>query len=183
MTMLRKTGSVLIAVATAVGLGLTPVSASAAPVDERYCGIQWGSGPKTATPATAGYLTDIRAGEQPCYDRLVFDIGQSRPQGFFVSYVDEIKEDASGETIPVRGGAKLQITIYAPAYDQSNQATYSYENRNELVDVTDYRTFRQIVWAGSWEGTTMTGLGVRERLPFRVFTRDNAVVVDVAHKW
>lgn len=181
--MLRKTGTVLIAVATAAGMGLAAPSTSASTTAARYCGIEWGSDPKSATPATAGHLTDIRAGEKKCYDRLVFDIGEDSPQGFSVSYVDEVTEDATGTPIPLRGAAQLQITIYAPAYDESNKSTYEYEDRAELVDVSDYRTFRQVAWAGSWEGTTMAGLGVRAKLPFRVFTRDDSVVVDVAHKW
>lgn len=181
--MLRRTVSVAIAVTTAVGVGLAPVPAGAAPADESYCGIHWGSTQKTATPSPAGHLTDIRAGEKPCYDRLVLDVGETAPEGFRVSYVDEIQEDPSGATIPVRGNAKLQVTIYAPAHDQSNRPTYEYENRDEVVDVTGYRTFRQVVWAGSWEGTSMVGVGVRGKLPFRVFTRDDGIVIDVAHRW
>jgi len=181
--MLRKAGSVVAAVAVAVGVGLVSAPADAARANEGYCGIHWGSGTKTAAPSTAGYVTDIRAGKKPCYDRLVFDIGTAAPEGFRVSYVDKVREDASGETIPVRGGARLQITVYAPAYDQSNRATYQYEDRNELVDVHGYRTFRQVVWAGSWEGTTIVGLGVRGKLPFRASTRADAIVIDVAHKW
>lgn len=183
MMMLRKTGSVLVAVATAAGLGLVSLPASASSTVASSCEIEWGSGPKTDTPSTAGHLTDIRAGEKECYDRLVFDIGEESPQGFSVTYVDEVREDATGALIPLRGGAKLQITIYAPAYDEAYQPTYEYDDRAELVDVSGYRTFRQVAWAGSWEGTTMTGLGVRAKLPFRVFARDDSIVVDVAHKW
>jgi hypothetical protein len=180
--MLRRTGSAVVAVATAAGMGLAPLPASASTAAS-YCGIDWGSNPKSATPSTAGHLTDIRSGEKKCYDRLVFDIGEESPKGFSVSYVDEATEDASGAPIPLRGGAKLQITIYAPAYEESHASTYEYDDRAELVDVSGYRTFRQVAWAGSWEGNTMTGLGVRARLPFRVFTREDSIVVDVAHWW
>ena len=143
----------------------------------------WGSGPSSTTPSSAGYLTDIRAGKKDCYDRLVFDMRDDSPQGFSVSYVDEVTEDATGTPVPLRGGAKLQITIYAPAYDESFESTYEYEDRAELVDTSGFRTFRQVAWAGSWEGTTVVGLGVRAHLPFRVFTYDDRVVVDVAHRW
>jgi hypothetical protein len=42
--------------------------------------------------------------------------------------------------------------------------------------------------AGSFEGQTTIGLGVRARLPFRVFTLDgpgngSRIVIDVAHHW
>jgi hypothetical protein len=54
--------------------------------------------------------------------------------------------------------------------------------------VTDYRTFRQVAFAGSFEGQTTIGLGVRARLPFRVLTltgpgTSSRIVVDVAHSW
>ena len=54
-----------------------------------------------------------------------------------------------------------------------------------------YSTFRQVAWAGTFEGQTTLALGVRARLPFRVFTLDGVpnsgdtprVVIDVAHRW
>ncbi|WRL64756.1 hypothetical protein U6N30_03010 [Blastococcus brunescens] len=54
-----------------------------------------------------------------------------------------------------------------------------------------YETFRQVAWAGSFEGQSSLGIGTRARLPFRVFTlvgdpgSDQAVrlVVDVGHLW
>ena len=43
-------------------------------------------------------------------------------------------------------------------------------------------------WGGSFEGVTTIGLGVRAKLPFRVFTLKGAnnvsmLVIDVAHRW
>lgn len=51
-----------------------------------------------------------------------------------------------------------------------------------------YRTFRQVAYAGSFEATTTVGLGVRARLPFRVFVLAGPgtgarLVIDVAHRW
>jgi hypothetical protein len=51
------------------------------------------------------------------------------------------------------------------------------------VNVTGYRTFRQVAWAGSFEDYSSAGLGVRARLPFRTFTLPGKLVVDVAHTW
>jgi len=61
-------------------------------------------------------------------------------------------------------------------------------NRRELARVSGYRTFRQVAWAGSFEGSTTLGLGVRARLPFRVLQlpgpgTGSRVVIDVAHTW
>ncbi len=54
--------------------------------------------------------------------------------------------------------------------------------------MSGYRTFRQVRYVESFEAVTVFGLGVRARLPFRVFTLDgpdggSRLVVDVAHRW
>jgi hypothetical protein len=51
------------------------------------------------------------------------------------------------------------------------------------VNLTGYRTFRDARFVGSFEGDTQIGLGVRARLPFRVWVADGRIVVDVAHNW
>jgi hypothetical protein len=90
--------------------------------------------------------------------------------------------------VPLRGGAKLRVVVRAPAYDE-NGATYEAANWNELVNVSGYRTFRQVAWAGSFEGQTTIGIGVRARLPMRAFVVRGAdgtghrLIVDVAHHW
>jgi hypothetical protein len=103
--------------------------------------------------------------------------------GYWVSYVDQVTEDPTGFPVALRGGARLSVTVQAPSYDENGNATYRYNNRAELVNVTGYQTFRQVAWAGSFEGSTTVGLGVRARLPFRVFTLPGRVIVDVAHFW
>jgi hypothetical protein len=176
--MLRKVALVLAAV---TGFAVVaPVAASAAPL--ACTPVDWGSGEKHASQTAVGLLTNIRAGRQECFDRLVFDF-TGVDDGYTVRYVSQVTQDGSGEPVPLRGGAKLQVTVNSPAYDQDGNPTYTYPNGSELVDVTGYRTFRQVAWAGSFEGQSTVGLGVRARLPFRVFTLSNRVVVDVAHVW
>jgi len=180
--MLRRTGILVAAVAAAAAV-LTPVavgSAAAAPAP--YCGITWGSQPKLVNPAAYPELTNIRAGRHDCYDRLVFDF-RGQITGSWVNYVATMTTDGRGDVVPLRGGAKLSIVMHAPAYDDEGQATYEPANGAEVVNVSGYRTFRQVAWAGSFEGMTSVGLGVRARLPFRVFTLPGKLVVDVAHAW
>ncbi|MEV6431169.1 hypothetical protein [Nocardia sp. NPDC051463] len=135
----------------------------------------------------AAPLTDIRSGRHDCYDRLVFELAGSAI-GYRVGYVDAVVMDASGAPVPLRGDAFLHIVVLAPAYDSAGNNTYRPSNRSELVDLTGYRTFRQAAWAGSFEGQTTVGLGVRTRLPFRIFTLEgpgsgSRIVLDVAHFW
>lgn len=184
--MFRRIALVVIAVVSALAVVAVP-SAAAAP---GYCGIEWGSQLKQVEGTTGGHLTDIRAGQHDCFDRLVLDIPEGRADGqfsYFVNYVAEMRADFSGTLIPLRGGANLLISVRVPAYefDQNNNTreTYTFPDRNELVDVTGFSTFRQLAWANSWEGTSTVGLGVRAQLPFRVFSLPGRLVVDVAHHW
>ena len=166
-------------------LGLTTAaSASAAP----YCGIVWGSLEKAGGVELAPNLVGVRSGRHDCYDRLVLDLHGAASAGYRVSYVDAVHRDGSGEVVPLRGGARLQIVVRAPSYDFDGHATHTPANPRELTDVTGYRTFRQVGDAGSFEGQTTIGLGVRARLPFRVFTvagpgSGSRLVIDVAHQW
>jgi len=189
--MLRRTGLFAAALIVAAGLVAVPVASAASKTSANapaaalapYCGITWGSLAKTANPVTAPELTNIRAGRHDCYDRLVLDVRGQNVTGYWVQYVTAVTEDGSGHVVPVRGGAKLSISLQAQAYDDAGRPTYRYANRAELVNVSGYRTFRQVAWAGSFEARTTVGLGVRARLPFRVFTLPGRLVVDVAHQW
>jgi hypothetical protein len=156
--------------------------------------VSWGSlakqGPATG-PVTGALLSDVRAGRQPCYDRLVIDIrGTSAMKSYRVEYVRQVTEDPSGRPVPLRGAAYLRIAVGASDHTVSGP-TYAPANRRELVDVTGFSAFRQVAWAGSSEGISSVGLGVRALLPFRVTTlagipgstTGTRVVIDVAHSW
>jgi hypothetical protein len=172
----------LLLAATSLG---TTVSAAAATAP--YCGIRWGSLPKQHAITSTAPMTNVRAGQHACFDRLVVDIA-GPADGYWVNYVTAVCADGSGAVVPLRGGARLQITVVAPAYNDDYRPTYEPANPRELRNVSGWRTFRQIAWAGSFEGQSTIGLGVRARLPFRVFALDGPgdggrVVIDVAHKW
>ena len=118
---------------------------------------------------TAPNLTGVRAGRHDCYDRLVLDLRGGSSAGFHVSYVDAVYTDASGALVPLRGGAPLQIVVHAASFDVNGQRTYRRPTPSELANVAGYQTFRQVAFAGSFEGQTTLGLGVRARLPVRAF--------------
>lgn len=172
----------LAAVAGALGL-IAPTAAQAGP----YCGITWGSQPKSVSgnPTPWWPITNVRGGQYACYDRLVIDF-RGRASAYRVRYVSAVTAQGSGAVVPLRGGAFLQIDLQSATYDINTGApTYRPANRRELVNVSGWRTFRQVASGGSFEGYTTIGLGVRTRLPFRVFKLSDPgrIVIDVAHRW
>ena len=167
--------------ASFTAIALAAPAQAAAP----YCGITWGSVAKQSPAGAGGEITGIRAGRHDCYDRLVIDLrGSSAGASTHVAYVAQVREDPSDRPVALRGGAFLQIAVQAPDHTTAYVPTYAPADRQELVDVTGFRTFRQVAHAGSFEGVTTLGLGVRARLPFRVFNLSGGrVVIDVAHRW
>lgn len=161
------------ATVAATGSAAATAGTSAAP----YCGITWGSLPRSTSTMKVTNVSAVRTGRHTCFDRLVID--QRGPAtGYDVRYVSQVIQDGSGKPVPVAGGAKLQVVTRAGATRVPS-----------MPSVSGYTTFRDVKWAGSFEGQTTFGLGVRARLPFRVFTiNDSAtgtsrLVVDVAHQW
>ena len=163
-------------------------SASTASISTASCPRGWGSLPEANSRMVQSPVTNVRTGRHACYDRLVVDL-QGRAPGYDVRYVRNVYQDGSGFLVPLRGGAKLQIVVHASSYNvDTGKATYVPKNKKELTNVAGYRTFRQVAFAGSFEGQTTIGLGVRARLPFRVFTlagpgSNSRLVIDVAHHW
>ena len=167
-----------------------PASAAPAAAATPYCGIRWGSlekGVSRELTLETGTLTDLRAGRHACYDRLVLDV-EGDSAGYTVRYVTEVVQDGSGDAVRLDGGARLEIVARLLDLDPDGNSLYNPADRLRAVDVTGFRTFRQVAALGRFEGYTQVGLGVRARLPFRVFTLDgpgslSRIVVDVAHRW
>lgn len=165
-------------VLTAVtGLTLAPPAAG-----HPYCGQAWGSLDEGIEGPVSGDVTGVRAGRHACFDRLVLDVDVPLA-GWSVRYVDEVRQDGSGEVAPVQGGARLQVRARAGVV-----RTDTWFLADELVDTSRYRTFRDVQWAGTFENLTTIGVGVRARLPFRAFVLPgpgdgSRLVVDVAHRW
>ncbi|MFJ3894502.1 hypothetical protein [Streptomyces sp. NPDC090083] len=179
---MRRTGTALVVIMVAGGglvAGTVPAVARTAAVD---CAVTWGSLDKTGGAVASRRLTDVRAGQHECFDRLVFDAQGTAadPIGYTVRYVDVLRQDPSDVVVPIKGGAVLEISLFSSRYDPATGQPYP---PLPAVDVTGYRTFREFKVTGGSEGYTQAGLGVRARLPFHVFQTANHLVVDVAHTW
>ena len=181
-----KTAAVTAAAVALVTAGTGASAAQAA----GGCSTRWGSLAEQGGTPSRSYVTGVRAGQHACFDRLVVDLaGRASGADYDVRYVSTVRNDGSGTRVPLRGAADLQVVVRAPSYDtESGHDTYCPTNPRELASTGGSRTFRQVAWAGSFEGQTTIGLGVRARLPFRVMVlpgpgRGSRVVVDVAHTW
>jgi hypothetical protein len=147
------------------------------------CVAHWGSTPKHAGKMARSHALRVRAGQHACFDRLVIDIGRGAKPGYLVRYVARVVQDPSGKVIHLRGGAKLHITVLAPAAAASAPAV-----TNSSGSPDSRRSVRQVAGGASFEGVTSVGLGVRARLPFRVLVlngpdHQSRPVIDVAHHW
>jgi hypothetical protein len=199
---MRAMRKVLIAAAVALAAltgipAVAPVNAAATSgtaAATPYCGIRWGSLVKQDEGLTTAPITNLRVGRHRCFDRLVVDLGTSAPvgpgqrPGYRVEYVRQVVQDGSGRPQPLDGAADLSVVVGAPAHDVAGRPTYRPVNRVRAVNVTGFTTFRQVAFLGTFEGQTTIGLGVRARLPFRVFVlagpgSGSRLVIDVAHRW
>jgi len=184
----------VVALALAGAPAVALASASASTATATTCATcattvaHWGSLTKSLRRMTTAPITNIRAGRNTCFDRVVIDL-RGKGAGYTVRYVPQVLTQGQGAVIPLRGSAKLDIVITAPTYNiNTGTSTYNPANSRELVNVTGFSTFRQIAYGGSFEGYTTIGLGVRARLPMRAFILDgpgtgSRVVIDVAHYW
>ncbi|AXG81065.1 AMIN-like domain-containing (lipo)protein [Streptomyces paludis] len=187
---MKRWGIVLTALGLAVTAGgVAPTVAAAAPSAAVACEAGWGSLDKALATHSEEPLTNVRTGRHDCYDRMVFDVPgmtTANPAGHRVGYVDKITH-VSETPIPVSGGAILAIRIATPVF-LPGTTTPAYPVSALAaplpgVNLTGYETFRDARYAGYYHGETTVGLGVRARLPFRVLTLPDRVVVDVAHTW
>ncbi|MFD5098601.1 AMIN-like domain-containing (lipo)protein [Streptomyces albidochromogenes] len=181
--------TVVALVAATSGVAAVPAAATTTTTTQTtYCPTGWGSTTKTRSAATMESVTNVRTGRHACFDRMVVDVPGAATSGlgYSVRYVSRVHQDGSGKYIPVGGGAVLEVRVMAPAYDAATgKPTYPVRAGERLkgVDLSGYRTFRDARFAGSFEGETQIGLGVRARLPFRVSVATDRVVIDVAHNW
>ena len=169
----------------AVGTGPAQAAAPACPT------VYWGSLPERASGMTTQPIVAVRTGEHRCYDRVVIDLaGAGRGRlGYDVRYVAAVHREGTGTPLTLRGAADLQITVRAPAYNvRTGATTFDPAHPNRLANLTGYSALRQLAYAGSFEGYTTFGLGVRARLPMRAFVLDgpgsgHRLVIDVYHHW
>jgi hypothetical protein len=175
-------GSAATTATTTVGSTVGTTNAAAA-----TCAVAWGSLPKEAGTLSTASLLQTRTGQHDCWDRLVFEFA-GPVDGYRVAYGDVYTEGQGLLLNPyVAGGAVLGVSLRAPAFDGSD-ATYPALSGEHVATVVGYRTLRDVMFGGSFEGYTTFAVGVRATLPFRVLVlagpgSHSRIVLDVAHTW
>lgn len=194
---LTALASAALALGALVGTGV----ATPPPAEAAYCGIHWGSHNKgllIGNGQSANTVQAVRSGRHTCFDRLVVDI-RGDINSYWVGYFDGMPEnDAYGRPTTLRGSAALAISILNPSLTKAGKRSWVPRNGRELVDVSDYRTFRQVALSGYGsengyrthgdENWTALTIGTRAHLPFRTFVVEgpgsgSRLVIDVAHRW
>lgn len=171
--MARFRGAALALILALVAAFLTAATATAA-----ACPTGWGSLDKTSGPMGTAPVAGVRVGTDACADRIVFDVAGA-PAGYDVRYVDVVFSEGQGAPLFVPGGARLSVNLHHPA------GSLPYGVNQKAANVAGFPVLRSVTYGGSFEGHTQYGVGVRARLPFRVFTLANPgrIVVDVARSW
>jgi hypothetical protein len=133
----------------------------------------------------------VRAGRHACFDRVVFDVNGPAEAGYAVHYAAVATSDPKGDPLPVPGAAALEVVVRAPALgtdDSGHQpGRVLAATGDTLVATPGWPSLRAVRFAGSFEGLSTFAVGVRAKLPFRVFTQlgpqdqVRRVVVDIAH--
>ncbi|WP_344404423.1 AMIN-like domain-containing (lipo)protein [Dactylosporangium fulvum] len=125
-------------------------------------------------------LVGVRTGRHEHYDRTVFDFTGGTP-GYRVEYGSLVSQ-ATGTTLPVDGAATL-VVVFDGAYP------YDVATGASTVDLGTVHnprlpTLRQIRSGGAVEGKISFGLGLADRVGFRVLRLTNPprIAVDVAHQ-
>jgi len=145
----------------------SPASAAAIP--------DFGTQPVQDTSSPGGSaITDVRVGANEGFDRFVVEFA-GEVGAYFVSYVDAVTQDGSGDVVPVEGEALIQVSLNGvPNEPPAPQETIN-ANLSGLL---------QVVGAGAgFEATVSYGLGTTEQTGFRAFTLTDPsrLVVDIAH--
>ncbi|MFC6080765.1 AMIN-like domain-containing (lipo)protein [Sphaerisporangium aureirubrum] len=134
------------------------------------------------TPENPPLVTGLRsaAHDGGGFDRVVIDLKGART-GYTVDWVRQVVQDGSGEVVPLKGGAFLQVTITpANAHTESGKPTLG---RTPVLN-SELANVRSVVPVGDFEAVVTVAIALRHRAGFRVFEQKDPtrLVIDIAHQ-
>jgi hypothetical protein len=130
------------------------------------------------SPVGSPKLVGLRAGRHAAYDRVVFQLDGPIPSYYSVRYVPVVRLDGSGAALRLRGTAFLEVVVRAPTHDQDYRPVLTPTRLRP-----DFPALREVNAPGSFEGQTTAGIGVTQRVGFRVLelTNPTRIVIDLTH--
>ncbi|NLA56968.1 MAG: hypothetical protein GX859_11900 [Corynebacterium humireducens] len=122
-------------------------------------------------------LTGIRVGQHVTFDRVVYDFVGAGEPGWYAEYLDQPYQQGSGHDVDVAGNAYLKIDLTG--------TSYPFEHDAEALPIGPYPgggVIAQVVNTGTFEGHTLTYIGLDEQRPYSVTVLHDPlrVVVDIA---
>jgi hypothetical protein len=165
-------------VAAAAALLITAVFDPAAGLASTQPGFSTNPRVVEHPPVGSPQLTGLRAGRHAGFDRVVFQLDGPIPSYYSVRYVPVVRLDGSGAPLRLRGSAFLEVVVRAPTHDQDYRPVLSPTRLRP-----DFPALREVDAPGSFEGQTTAGIGVTQRVGFRVLelTNPTRIVIDLAH--
>jgi hypothetical protein len=129
-------------------------------------------------PVGSPTLVGLRAGRHASFDRVVFQLDGPIPSYYSVRYVPVVRLDGLGSPLQLRGRAFLEVVVRAPTHDQDGHPVLTPTRLRP-----DFPALREVNAPGSFEGQTTAGIGVTQRVGFRVLelTSPTRIVIDLAH--
>lgn len=163
------------------------VSASPAPAATASC-TSFGS-TRTASstdPQAMSTLTGaaMRVGRHNCFERFVFELqGSGTRPGWTVGYVRQLNGQGSGEPVPLRGNADLEVVlgVWTVTDFEGRPDEWPPFTGADTIVTRGFVALKEARNLFAYEGTTQIGLGVDKRRPFRVtwVADPQRLVVDV----
>ena len=142
--------------------------------------------PPAASPAApvcqapGTYLTGVRTGQHPGYDRVVFQFSGGLP-GYRTAYVTSVLQDPKGTPVPLAGQAYLRVVFRGATGWCAKPAHRTYSGPAVLTPY--HPTLLVVSAAGDFEGYLSFGIGLAARASYHVYrlTSPDRVVIDVSH--
>lgn len=121
-------------------------------------------------------VTGIRTARHAGFDRFVVTMTGSRSD-HSVRYVRKLVADGSGATVPLGGQAVLAVTLLGAEAHAKGSATVPRVGNPNLPALRQWKV------ASDFEGQVEIGLGLADRVDFRVreLRSPHRLVIDVAH--
>ncbi|WP_173156330.1 AMIN-like domain-containing (lipo)protein [Phytohabitans suffuscus] len=151
-----------------------------------------GTGPMQLEPHATGELYLVRVERTACADLVVFQVDGTARFGGHAEYVARARAARSGDPIEVRGGAVLEVVVFAPDFAHAGSGhqpgRVPWWVGDEVASVPGgWSALREVAYAGPNDGSeTVFAVGVRQRLPFTLAWRAgdgfSELSVEVAHR-